>query len=182
MEHFSTTPQESLTCLLKKANDSCQVHNHGIIESPKRLIHEKILCTITQALQADNFTYNIEKDTIVIHILYTDLLVRLDSLSAYVDAYSSTHESHLMINTDSSQSNNSYIADNLLERIIRNNPHIFTYIYNKYDEPLATDVPDDVSIRIEIKNGRLVSSMGWLYIIGPSFFWDTFYSPCQLNN
>ena len=102
-------------------------------------------------------------------------------ISAYLDAYSSLSESHLLfergeriiiVPESNKEPGHSYDDADIIERILRNDPELFLSIYEEYGEPMVLDGADDRAIRIEVQNGKITSLVGWVYTIGPLFWWD----------
>ena len=171
-ERLSKNP---LFSMIKEANSSCSLYDLGKNENVGRFLKGSYtLECFTKALLKDGFSFNAENDTIVMSICAN--ILRIDGLPASIDAYSALGESHIILMdfkkiTIEQQDYNPEIARSDMGRIIRNSPESFLCIYQSYGEPLVYDVDDDRSLRVVIKDRKIVTVEGWVYTVNP-WWWE----------
>lgn len=174
-------PNSPLLTLIKEANNSCVFYDLGKKRNDGLVLCKDDISSIVQELHRDGFLFNSERDTVLLHIGYTSFLQIKGRISAYIDAYSSLSESHLLFERGeriiivpelNKEQGQSYNDADIIERIIRNDPELFLSIYEEFGEPMMLDAVDDRAIRIEVQNGKITSLDGWVYAIGPLFWWD----------
>ena len=157
-------PKSPLLLLLESANNTCLVNNLSDNKQGGRMMEKDEVPVIANSLTGNGFCFNSTKDTVLLHIRYTELLQKKGAITATIDAYSSMGELHLDIVSGVVQHSFEHAYPGIdIERVIRNDPKCFFSIYDLYGVSDFTDGSDDRSIRIEIMNGQIVSSVAYQY-------------------
>ena len=195
-----------LYSLLTEANrERMEIYYHdGKRETIKgRKESKERIRMIAESLEQDGFSFNHKNDTVVICFNGTDYLVkRYHSLfmrvfrgfylvPSEIQAYSSLGISSLIL--DEANKVTSYIHVPLEQSIASSirEQEIIELIINEENDKLAeicdlwsvsaTDVMLSSYLRIEIKDGKVISSINWHFYLDPNYYSDCSIQPNVLS-